>query len=1834
MKKNSDNNKRSEGLRAMAVLDATFKYQEQMQATPTGRRSDDLRKEAQGLVKRGDTAGAHMLFLRAMAEHPADDDGAAAAACWFDLGMSFKDVQTGTRAQNLLEALRLFRRAEEAPVRRADVRRHILSLDGLGQVLRAIALEIPGQEEARVEALQHLRKAVELAKFNGLATMDLLTNALGNLGNALRQGGQLDEAIRAHEESIRVATRIQQEAPFLIALMTRGLQLPLQRLNLVAALARRGRQPDLLQSMKIIDAIVQGQNHQITSRANLFGYDIAKRLGDSYAGRAKRHLQRVDVLLLPFEEQQQYLKALADEGEIERAITLAQRGVSDAFNKRHTAKADADADRCAAEAQRFSRIAAELLASANRPVDAFLALEDTSALRYFDWITRYAWAPQTPLLRTLDKLYRRASDLSVMLDDLALRIAGLDPNVAAPEMGQLFDAILRHWRAQPNEFEWDGSTSQLERVFTRARVNAIPGDVLRSHSHLLSGIAVSIHKEMKQLDPRLLEVMQTCLAETASKSWLDEIFSEHSEVVLLRLSMDADDLLAVAVWQDEVTLAGASMRFPVPPGTINALFTLTHDEHSDDARRKDAQALLHAFLTTIDLSCVLPKTPSHVIILPSLVASLVPWAASGPQGRLLLDVTDAVSYLPNLTPLLMRQAPWTLRSGALVITPGEHSSGLPTRFHNLAFAEASRGETRLCGAAATTHATRDLADSADIVSFFAHGHYGDDSLGAVRLADGDLIPTEHFDVWRGIERVELWACRSGVNVSYDHLTPWVDEAFGLDVILHHLGVRSTIGTFWNVPDLVTALLVHEYRRALARGRSAPAALADAQRWWQTAGIVKVRSALESEDYQLGLKELVVALGGDAQSAEALTFGMLSPINPKKLSQEKVDELLRTWASPTAWAGFRFLGVFNRRPHGEAMPEESVSLSPDERSMIVGILNSSQSTPSPDTEFERKLSVATTLGNESPSTIQAITAARLYATRRRSSQAHNIVRALAWIHEALAAPSLSNTDRVQLQRESAWLWFELAIDETPLALRNRRLISANLWGRATKAIRLLSLEPDRTVLELGLAVVLNGSPAADMKLHVVWEKVRTEPSESIEGLRLRTLLVSLLLADTTTVPRQLAASLLTDCGSIQVEDDIARRWHARYAVGLSQLLARPGLEDLPTPSLPLTHYLPHALFLAQCNLTAQAMATPDGLPDGVFIDIVSNVLSLMESDFWGYRHDDGVPAWIATGSPGAGWHRFVGILLARSLALPQAPLDGARHFIASLHLGADLRMGPLAATATLHGRLAPETRPVDLSVFVRDRELHLTVLLDAAAIGQDAAASDLFFRSRLQTSAPTKMEPKYLTGWLANAIIESWEWDRFNRTHARTAAFDLERRIIEFDTEIIRMAPQFAATINEMRNTVDEPRFNALLDLAFGPPRDLAVLERRLATLPPDVAVLGAFEGARGELLLGTVWTENGQTRQEIHITKDASGAKIALLVAEIQRVREEDLGESRGRSTARAQDWAELRSLLDAPLGAVMHGIGRRTLRILAPHSLRSLPWLGLTANGEPLHTRVRGVSLLPFLGFEDLSTLRQIPKTPIMLCVLGGTPEHGETRFGALAIQTLRRVFPNTLAGEPQRPQGTTITEADLIESLDRDIQVLRFYGTGSPWAQNTSLEGIALSHKRIMVSHNIDRLRLASCECVELWAATEGSGASSRQASGHDSLPSLVRGFLTAGAGGVVDLAWPVHDLVKALVCERFALIRRSSVCPSDALALAVSDITMLLADWKSACASFTSVSGALAWLDARRRETVHLSGLADAEVVPFAPLAATAAPSAAALIETCCHPVHLAAFRWWGA
>ncbi|MFH1464651.1 MAG: CHAT domain-containing protein [Pseudomonadota bacterium] len=1779
-----------------------------------------------------------------------EDRGAAAAAACYDLGESLARHRGGSKVENLQEAERLFRRALESSSRKRDPLRLALTHDALGRVLRRLANRAEGEEADRLrrEAIRQIARACEIVEAIGPVGWLPAGEYYTNLGNALGQHGEVDDALRAHERSLqymRAAGEHRDHPLIALPASTRGrswLALPL--MNLAAALSDRGRPADLDRAADLCrEAQKDGAPPEVMqARLRLAEIDHQRGRDDL----AVQSLVSVDAHILPDEHLVRLADLMLACGDAARAVATARQGILKAMEARSGALADHLADHEAARAQRFGVLAARAWIVQEKPVEAFLAIENVSGLRYYDSVSRQARTmPEDPVACAVATTLQAHSLVAQQLDEAASRMAYL-PEQAQRETLRAKPTLMTEALAQVvpvggSPGSQEASTwlrADLESAAQRPSPVVALREAAQRHFRrrqdldaALNARGTPIGKRMPWDDEMSPEVLRSLLAE-----------EQGSAFVRVHL---ADEVVIAAVWLEEGQLTGRAERREMPDGLLLQILATVAQEEGQAARTALDWGLLSP---TLDLTKLVPDDIQHLVILPSLAASLVPWAGIG-EGAPLVHRFDALSILPCLLPLWMRQVYVPVREGTLTVAPTDHPGGIATRFHDAALKVELRGETRLLGERATAELLAEHVGSADVVTFYAHGQGGQGVLPGVLLVDGLFAPHEEDLTWYGLERVELWACQSGVNLPDDPLIPYVDDAFRLDIRFHRAGVRSTIGTLWSVPDFVTGCVVARFRRALLEGRLAPCALADAQRWWLDEGVPRLVSLLHEVPEEEAVSAFFKALGTELPSGLCLG-GVLGPLPADgRLPKTEIDALQRQLSRPESWAGYRFVGVAERRPVVVGrfeLPPLTADQEKEVRRIVEG--------PPPDRkdidqwQAEELAAAKGAVDGRSPSPTEAIRVARLFADLRRSAPRHNLLRGLAWLHEALSAPVLEAEERTRLCVEAAWMWLEVArrdtTDERLFGLLPSDPVAAQ---RAFGLVKDLAPSPDVVVLKAWFEILgATGREIPDIAMHV-WKDVRDEAIRATEDAyadlrRCRAVLELALCC--RVIPTDAGGVAQQDLSETRTLDASCRfafhRWELTRTVVLRRLDLAGGDRFDP-------QFLPHRDVSRGIEL--RVGGRDDTYPNWASVQReLNNSLALLEYHYWGEPADADGTSWKTTGVPTRAWLFGGGAFLAGQIRIGSSS-GRARHHLACLQLGADLRIGPLNTWARTMG--ATKGRSLaELGSKVWAIEHMLGFLSDAAALlsltdrgvplSAPRAEFDPFARSVRELQAAAYSSPLGGTGWLVANSVEDWFQHEAN---GRTAAFGLEQVVSSLQASVSsswNFLQRFSD--GDLREEIADREtaqgFDALCK-ALAPGAEIQDMEEELRDLPAYCAILGLTVTPRGELVAISLWRDDEELRERCFVSDFGVGLMAAAMLAELIKPIREDSSEARGRAGGRVEGWSRLVSQLDPILQEVLGPCADRSrhLRVFAPGALRSLPFLGLTLRGAPLFTLFGSISHLPSLGFD-----RRVPiggeAHPYTVCTLASGHDHGETRFGEAAIGTLRRWFPPEIRAEAGRPEGADIFEATAVEAASERAEVIRFYGVGHGYALNPSTVGLLLPGPRTLMLANLRRLVLPRTRAVEIWASLGGSAEMlTTLAFDGDRLPSFVRSFLMQGAAGVLDLAWPVHDLVKAMVAECFGATRRlGSQWEPFALARAVEYVGRMLVRWKLEASGFATKEQALGVLDRVRMGAAAEAGLDPRAVIPFAPLAD--APSLGATVEEMvaevCDPVHLAAFRWWGA
>lgn len=969
----------------------------------------------------------------------------------------------------------------------------------------------------------------------------------------------------------------------------------------------------------------------------------------------------------------------------------------------------------------------------------------------------------------------------------------------------------------------------------------------------------------------------------------------------------------------------------------------------------------------------------------------------------------------------------------------------------------------------------------------------------------------------------------------------------------------------------------------------------------------------------------------------------------RLPASEIDAVEQRLISPLAWAGYRFVGAWERRPLVVG-PIAFPPLDAEQEVELEGVVSG----PAPaekDVDAHQTyalLEAIEAVAGRGPTAHEAVAVARLYANRRRASPRHNHLRGLAWLHEVLATPGLEPDTERRLSVEAAWMWLEVGRRDTTDE-RLLGLFPSDRVAVARAATLVSGLEPtaDVVVLRAWIGVFGREDRRPELVARKAWSEVRGQASaitgDGYADLRRRRAVLELALCckEMPADAADVATIGLDGVGNDSIELHFAlHRWELTRTV----VLRRLGLGGGDGFDI---QYLPHRDLPRAIELRMHGR--DDGDPNwSHFLNELNDGLALVEYHYWGEPSDNRGTFWGTTGSPSRAWQFTGGTFLAHQVRNREGATR-VTHHLSCLQLSADLRVAPLNAWCRALGRL--EDHPMGrLGRDVWAIEHMLRFLSDAATlpdIGETGGLSltprpafDPFARSPDELATAAEQSPLAATAWMVATAAEDW----FNiELSGRTAAFQVELLVSGLQKNASRWWELIRESVDgELREELHEQGASAGIDALhelLDPDAEIRLVEARLRELPEWCVVLGLSVAGTGELVSLALWRDGKELRERSHVTSSGTGIKVAAHLAEVLKPRPDDCSPQHGRAGERSRAWASLLATLEPILGEVLGpAVSReRHLRIFAPGTLRSLPALGLTIGGAPLWTQFASVSLLPSLGFE-----RRVPARgnahPFTVCTLAAEHDQGETRFGEASIGTLRRWYPPEVVAEATRPVGRDIVEADAIQGVHEQANVVRFYGVGHPWALNHSTAGLSLPGGRAFTLASTRRMTLPEAAAVEIWAAVGGSSEmTSTMAFDGDSLPALVRSFLMNGAAGVLDIAWPAHDLVKAMVAECFGAVRRlGPLWEPVALVRAVGWVSQTLAVWREESAGFTTKAEALRWLDMSRMMAAQKAHLDPRAVIRFEPLAdAPSLPGGVReLVEEVCQPVHLAAFRWWGA
>lgn len=1877
---------REEASLAREVVTLFMAYERSTRSTEVGRRAMALCDRGMHLHHDEESPeAAHEVFLQAAALFEEDDTSAAAAAVWHHLADSYRDLPTGVKLENLEQAQTLYLRALASPDRLADPQRCAKSMDDLAICMRdaAQALHGPESDELLAMAYQLQVQACELAVQLGLMGWYAAAGYLHNLGNLCLVMGDLDQAIDALEESCRHWDAIDHYRDHEFVLPLPESEIASQRARVLWMLAgarmRRFRTDDRKRIARCLDLVVASGQETLIDEAHLVRAQLYLRLGGTYRDLVEGELDKIVLGRLPAEQGMNVIDTLVKAGLLERACDTATWCAQDALTERDGAESGRLAVYFSAEAEGYAVRAAQLNIERGHPIAAFLALEWVSGHDYGKQVVSHSWRPREPITRELYVQMRQYASRASFLDDMADSRATLGEEETREQMAAQLtqpDSVATLLARTP-EYSHLLTTEELEilvahnvalgEVIRRAQAASAPADVLREEAERLYHEHHRRWALGRARDPEFNAERRPWQQQMSEKSLVD-VAREHPECAFVHIHL-LDELMVSTVWWTGSELTGRADCWPIPGGGAAVAALLNFESNDTD--------LLGAF----DLAAALPpERMTCGVLVPSLLASRLPLAALGRPGHTLLDRFEELTWLPKLTPMWMRQAPTRPRRGTLTVAPGG------TGCRDIGLAVELPDETVLRDSEVTLEQVMARVKDVDVVSFYSHGRHPwadlptdspDDSSHqpGIELAGGERLLHEYFPgkFWAGIERVEIWACESSVGLPNDPFALISDESFGLDAELHPWGVRSTIAALWNVPDFVTACIVDRYRKHLLDGASAPRALACAQRWWRDEGVAMLRECVDSEPHDRALAVFLERL-----AIEQPVVDPDAALGPAPTSPAELDALVARVSGPRAWAGLRFLGVAERRPTEPWLDDYERPMNDDEQAELAALLAAED-----EGQSDSDLALMEALpGAEMPSPEVVIGKARGFRDRTIGASRHNLLRGLAWLHEAMMGSALTARQWSDLAVEAVWMWLDVArceiVSVPELLERPKPTGILQRIERLLAEIRRRDALDD--TLELDAAEVWVSLLARELQLDTFVEEIVTVCVEAIalttrvdvnswRSLRALSELMD-LVALNRELPAESARMLLEPTRRIEQWDGVPPGVKNRLMAATTVIAWLGGLPERyeHMPASALTHRN-----LARKWLLWTNDSPDDNRPDGPeqpdepeqtdklrrTIEFArDDELSWLNACFWDDPVEPRDTFWRSSGTPGSAHRAVISSDIEGQLKGPHGA-EMATQAFQKLQRLCDLRLQWLTRWARVFGWPEQDTDESLVGFgqyffdLVKERELLLEALEDAASVpvpdsiegqGHVSDAPWGMLPSDPFVSSDEEIVDLRHSDEASQFDVTAWTLVRCNvggmglGLITDTAAFHSLDHLNWSDRQALEQWNTYRDDLANMN--ISQLRGDAQglfeLDESY---MGTNVLEPMLHDLSEGQILLGLTTSPSRALVGWTLMKLRGCLVQRSHVIDNA----VLGVIIPLARLLHASL--ERGVSTSRRKPWELLRAALEPMLEALLPEELPDTavLMVLAPGNLRALPWAGLQVRGEPLYRAVSAILHLPAIGFVQHTGSSGDKRA----CLLAQSEPRnqpqssdGETRFGAATIETLRAWFPPDVQVEKQAPRRRDdIVEAEAIEPVAHELGSLRIYGTAN-WSPNkdTTTSGVALSNNRVFMCRDASSTFMPQCSVVELWAATGCEGAVHVALhNDRDRIPGLAWAFLASGAASVLDLAWPVHDVIKALVCEHFGILTRgANLGPALALNRALAWTASILAAWRKSIDGSPSIAEALAALDELRRQEAEKHGLRADAMKPFAALAGLPCVSSGTvedLLDELCQPVHLAAFRLWG-
>ena len=604
-----------------------------------------------------------------------------------------------------------------------------------------------------------------------------------------------------------------------------------------------------------------------------------------------------------------------------KSIQAAREKLLQLCKKRHMALTDQAADDITRHIQMLSSGIARGLIHHGKCLEAFIALENVSAMRFTESQSINWFLPENKLQIALYQVQRQIGALYYAVNEANLfyqiNSSNNHRDLFFEKSNEVFEKLYEN-KVKLEGTEVIFNSSIYPTTFKKASSSAKPEKLFKS---LSDDVLSDFHKVEQELIRQV----------PGHKKYLDDVFSiklnhveqvlrEYEELTLLKIDQESghDDLLLIVIYAENGKICSNSYKIPAPGKLTNSIADIVH-EH------KDIQ-IDDWDLSFINWKKILPPGKKQIAILPSYYAAHIPWAATGSHGCRLLDLVDEVLWLPSILSLCYRPKHFRQRTSIARL------SGGGTLFTEHAHTGLSCFNT--CKGISKKRILEKIASS-DVMSFYGHAEHNHPDRPKILFEDFSIYDQQVGRETCGMSRVELWACQSGSNIPQQFMGSPVNEAFGMDMKMLEFGAETAIGTLWAVPELVTSHIKRYYDTLVSNGVKASKALILAQRWWINSGADQQLDLIK----KIGIKQYLKSLGYEG-SDNSMTSALMGPLLASK-ANDYPETLEQKFKHPSAWAGLRFCGVPEHK--SIHIPAEQVRFTEQDLAELKGVLNKLQLT---------------------------------------------------------------------------------------------------------------------------------------------------------------------------------------------------------------------------------------------------------------------------------------------------------------------------------------------------------------------------------------------------------------------------------------------------------------------------------------------------------------------------------------------------------------------------------------------------------------------------------------------------------------------------------------------------------------------------------------------------------------------------------------------------------------------------------------------------------------------------------------------------------------------------